>query len=217
MRATRQRLSRYELTGTISNVAFSSGHRFVVGHWKSSPVGPLNDVMWAQPDGTRILLVDRHEAGAFITAIYHFDAVTITQISWASHDSVINVVAGDVRLVLRLGRRWPIPLAALRRVPLVRPVEQAAARALLGVRTYGVSPTGVREWYRADRYQPIRSADGWIRDHHLGRLVPFHAPARFGFSEPPRRPAVVGVRPRLDDPHDRIRSALALSRRRDRG
>lgn len=51
MRATRGRLSRYELIGTISKVGFSSGHRFVVGHWESSPVGPLNDVMWAHFGG----------------------------------------------------------------------------------------------------------------------------------------------------------------------
>jgi hypothetical protein len=49
----------YELDGTISNVAFASGDRFVVGQWARSPIGPMNDVMWARPDGTRVLLVDR--------------------------------------------------------------------------------------------------------------------------------------------------------------
>ncbi len=203
------RRDRYELDGTISNVAFASGDRFVVGQWTRSPIGPMNDVMWARPDGSRILLVDRVEAGRFITAVYHFDAVVVTEIGFTDGGGAVEVIADRVRLVMRLGRQWRIPLAGLRRVALFRPVEAVLARTLLGVRTYGVSPTGVLEWYRADGYRRILSAQGSVDGHDVGDLVAFGPPARFGFSEPPRRPAVVRVKPRLDDPHGRIGEAIA--------
>jgi hypothetical protein len=198
----------YELDGTISNVAFASGDRFVVGQWARSPIGPMNDVMWARPDGTRVLLVDRPEADRFITAVYRFDVVTVTATRCTASHNVVEVSAGAVELTLRTGRHWPIPLARLRRLTLFRPVEAALARWLLGVRTYGVSPTGVHEWYRAEGYRRVVAAQGWVDGRPLGALVRFDPPARFGFSEPPRRAAVVRVRPRLDDPRGRIREAL---------
>jgi len=197
----------YELEGTISNVAFASGDRFVIGHWERSPIGPMDDVMWARPDGTRVLLVDRPEAERFITAVYRFDAVTVTEICCTARHNTVEVSAGMVELTLRTGRHIPIPLARLRRLTVFRPVEAALARLLLGVRTYGVSPTGVHEWYRADGYRRVLSAQGWVDGRPLGALVRFE-PAGFGFSEPPRRPAVVRVKPRLDDPDGRIREAL---------
>jgi hypothetical protein len=204
----RSRGDRYELDGTISSAAFASGDRFVIGRWVESPVGPMNDVMWARPDGRRILVVDRPEAGQFITSVYDFDTVEVTPVACAATDDVVEVSGGRIRLVLRLGRQWPIPLARLRRIALFRPVEAALGLCLLGVRTYGVSPTGISEWYRADGYRRIIAAEAWVDDEHLGRLVAFDPPARFGFSEPPRRPAVVRVRPRLDDPTGRLRPVV---------
>ena len=197
-----------ELDGTISNVAFASGDRFVIGQWARSPIGPMNDVMWARPDGTRVLLVDRPEAQRFITAVYRFDAVSVTEIRCTASPNMVEVSAGTVELMLRTGRHWPIPLARLRRLTLFRAVEAALARLLLGVRTYGVSPTGVHEWYRADGYRRVVSAEGSVDGRPLGALVRFHPAAGFGFSEPPRRAAVVRVKPRLDDPGGRIREAL---------
>ncbi len=199
---------RYELAGTISNAGFSSGHRFVVGCWEQSPVGPMNDVMWARPDGVRVLLVDRWEAGEFITAVYRFDAVAVMPLSCRTDGAVLEVAAGDLHITMRAGRRWPIPLGRLRRRLAFRPLEGLLARALLGVRTFGVSPTGVREWYRADQYRRVVAAEASLAGRDLGRLVPFHEPAGFGFSEPPRRPSMVRVRPILSDPSGRLDQAL---------
>lgn len=169
----------------------------------------MNDVMWARPDGGRVLLVDRAEAGRFITAVYRFDSVVVTPIVCAESHDHVELIAGPVRLRLGLGRRWPIPLARLRRIRLLRPLERAVARSLLGVRTYGISPTGVHEWYRAEAYQRIISAEGWVDGDDLGPAVRFGPPAGFGFSEPPRRCAVVRVKPRLDDPTGRLRETIA--------
>jgi hypothetical protein len=63
------------LDGFIASAAFASGHRFVVGLWHSSPLGPMSDVMWALPDGERVLLVGTREVGELISAVYQFDRV----------------------------------------------------------------------------------------------------------------------------------------------
>jgi hypothetical protein len=91
---------------------------------------------------------------------------------------------------------------------LTRWVEGPIARAAMGVRTYGESPTGVREWYRADEYRPLVAAEGSVAGADLGPMAPFATPAGFGFSEPPRRPALVKVRPLLEDPSGRLDAVL---------
>ena len=47
------------------------------------------------------------------------------------------------------GRTRPIPFSSIPGV--TRWVQDPIARVTMGVRTYGKSPTGVREWYRAPR------------------------------------------------------------------
>ena len=197
-----------ELRGTIASAGFSSGHRFVVGHWDESPIGPLDDVMWARPDGLRVLLVDRQEAARLITAVYRFDTVEVVPLRCRVDDALLVVTAGELALTMRGGRARRIPLSGLRSRPPVRPMERLLARGLLGVQTWGVSPTGVREWYRADEYRRVAAAEARLDGRDLGRLRRFHAPARFGFSEPPRHPAMVRVRPLLHDPSGRLAEVL---------
>ena len=177
----------------------------MVGHWSLSPVGPVTDVMWARPDHGRVLLVDRPQAAAFITAVYRFDRVEVVPIQARQEADAFEVEAGEVHLSLRGGRRWPLPLGRWRPAWFTRWVEGMLARALLGVRTYGVSPTGVREWYRADEYRRVTEAQASMSGRDLGalsrRVTP---PVRFGFTGPPRRPSMVKVRPLLVDPSGRL-------------
>jgi hypothetical protein len=197
-----------ELRGTITSAGFSSGHRFVVGSWEESPIGPLADVMWARPDGRRILLVDRREAADFITAVYRFDTVEVVPLACRVVHGLLEVDAGGVQLILRGGRPWPIPLAKLRNRTQVRPLERLLARGLLGVRTWGVTPSGVQEWYRADEYRRVVAGQANLDGRDLGPVRPFPEPARFGFSEPPRCPSMVRVRPLLHDPSGRLARAV---------
>jgi len=188
---------RFELRGVVSSVGFASGDRFVIGHWISSPIGAFTDLMWATADGTRHLRVPSPRALAFVSGIYAFDTAEVTPLTATVTASSVDVHAGDLEVALRAGRSRPIPFS---RVPgVTRWVQDPIARVTMGVRTYGRSPHGVREWYRADSYRLVREASGTIGGADLGALAPLiDPPVRFGFSEPPRRPSMVWLRPLLE-------------------
>ena len=109
----------------------------------------------------------------------------------------VDVRAVGLEVALSAGRRRPIPFSL---VPgFTRWVQDPIARATMGVRTYGRSPTGVREWYRATSYRLVRDAAARVEGAELGPLAPrIDPPVRFGFSEPPRRPSMVWLRPLLE-------------------
>ncbi len=181
----------------------------MLGHWAASPIGPVDDLMWATADGTRRLLVPSPEAGRFVSAVYGFDDTVVTPLRVRVRRSGVAVHAPDLRLEVHLvvaARGVSVPVG--RPTWFTRWVEAPVARRLLGVRTWGVSPTGVREWYQAFSYR--RVVRGWasIEGRDLGPLGPLDPPVRFGFSEPPRRPSAVAVRPVLHDPSGRLEEAL---------
>ena len=202
---------RHELLGVIASAGFASGDRFVVGHWERSPVGPMTDVMWANSDDQRTLLVDRPQAADFITAVYDFDQVNVVPVRAEWDGTGIELTAGDLVLSMKAGPGWRLPLGRSRPPWFTRGVEGVVARALLGVRTYGVSPSGVREWYRADEYRRVVEARASVADADLGALQPLVAPVGFGFTGPPRRPSIVRVRPLLVDPKGRLDRLVAGS------
>jgi len=173
--------------------------------------------MWSRPDGKRVLLVGSQDLGRFITAVYRFDAVERVAIDGQVDGATVRVSAGDLDLTLHGGRAWPIPMARFRGRPLGRRVEAPLARLLLGVRTSGTSPTGVDEWYRADQYRRVVEGRATLAADDLGALCGFGHPTGFGFSEPPRRPAVARVRPLLVDTGgdlERVLTEIEESRRR---
>jgi hypothetical protein len=65
------------------------------------------------------------------------------------------------------------------------------------VRAFGVSPSGVEEWYRIDTYRPLVRARASLRDYDLGDMASLDPRAGFGFSEFPRVPAIVKCSPVL--------------------
>jgi hypothetical protein len=185
-----------DLDGVIASAGFESGDRFVCGLWRASPIGVLHDVMWARPSGERVLLVPSDAARAFVTGVYAFDRVEIVPFSvTAAGPARVGLVAGAVALVLVGGRAVPIP--GPRPLWVTRWIEDPIARATMGVRTFGVSPTGVQEWYRARSYRRVVSGRASVAGTDLGALGPIHPRCGFGFSEPPRRPSIVEVRPHL--------------------
>ena len=192
--------ARWRLTGVIASAGFGSGDRFVVGHWRRSPLGPMDDLMWATAAGERRLVAATRQVADFVSAVYRFDDVVVTPLDVDLDRGRLTLRAPDLELDLQLeaGRRRPILLP--RPLWVTRYVETPVARRLMGVRAYGTTASGVHEWYQASAYRRVVSAHAAVRGTDLGPLRPVWQQACFGFSEPPRHPSIVEVTPVLVDP-----------------
>ena len=201
---------RLALEGTIAAAGFASGDRFVVGVWERGPLGPMNDVMWAGPAGKRTLLAPSDEVARFVGGVYRFDYVQVVNFEVRSDDSSLEVRAGPLEMRLDAGK--PARIFTLRPLWLARSptwvrLEDLVLRPLVGrlvlkgargVRSYGWTASGVREWYRIYGYRPVVAARAALDGRDLGDLRPLEPPARFGVSEFPRRPALVRCSPLLE-------------------
>jgi len=172
----------------------------VVGTWRSSPLGRLDDLMWVRPDDRRILVTPTEAGAGYVSAIYRFDEVVVGPLRVALGGGRLDLWAAGLGLELHLtgGRAVALPWA--RPAGFTRWVEGPIASRALGVHTYGVSPTGVAEWYRAVSLRRIRAGWASVGGRDLGPLGPVDPPVRVGFSEPPRFPSMVGVHPLLERP-----------------
>ena len=185
----------HRMRGTISSSGFASGDRFVVGHWLRSPIGATVDVMWARPDGRRVLLAPDRTTVEFVTAVYDFDETRVVPVSIDASARHLHLHAGPVELRLHAGRR--VLLLPPRPRWFTRAIEGPIARPLLGVHTWGTSPTGVQEWYQARSCRFLVAATGRIDGVELGPMSSLRPACGFGFSESPARPSMVAVRPSL--------------------
>lgn len=207
---------RHALVGRISGVGFgddeATRHRIVTGEWAESPIGPFVDIMWAAPDGTRTLVVADEAVGRFITAVYAFDEVVVDPALTIGGGPTDQSIRGaGLAIDLRLGRAIPFPP---RPDWVTERIEAPIARRLLGVETFGVSPSGVEELYRARRLRRVRSATAALDGADLGALAPPRPAVRFGFSEPPPFPSVTEVSPCLHDPSGALDRLIEASRDR---
>ena len=185
------------LRGSITSVGFASGHRFVVGDWQQSPIGPFADVMWARTDGKRILLGEA-VAAAFVHSVYPLDEIRGEPVETERGGRSYTVRSGGLQLEMKIG------LARLSLPPRPRKftatVENWCARKLLDVCTYGISPTGVVEWYRTRSARRVVAATASLDGTDLGALAPLDRPLDFGFTDPPRQPSYVRLRVDLQRP-----------------
>ena len=156
--------------------------------------------MWARPDGRRVLVAATEEGAAYVSGVYGFDEVVVGPLRLTLDGRLLHLRAPRLGLELHLtgGRAVVLPWA--RPAWFTQCVEAPVARRLLGVDVYGVSPSGVREWYRAVSVRRVVAGWASVDGRDLGRLGPVDPPAGFGFSEPPRFPSMVGVEPLLEWP-----------------
>lgn len=186
-----------DLEGVIASSGFDTGDRVVVGDWAHGPLGPMTDVMWARPDGERVLLAPTTEVADFVSSVYRFDRVEVADLTVQRDDRVLAVDAGPLRIRMAAGPAVPFPP---RPAWVTRYVEGPIARALLGVETYGRSPTGVEEWYRTVAVRRLTWARLHVDGQDAGAMRDVDPPVGVGFSEPPPWPSMVRVRPRLRFP-----------------
>lgn len=205
-------VERVQLSGRIAGAGFASGDRFVVGVWNSGPLGPMTDVMWGTPQGIRVLLAPSEPVAYFVSSIYDFDNVEVVPISVRDLTDGFELTAGPLTLAVTAGRPrrvFALRPSFLRRSLLWVRIEDVLLRAVVGhlvlkgakgVRSYGKTRTGIREWYRIEEYRPIVTALASVEGRDLGALRPLHPSLGVGFSEFPQQPAIVRCSPVLEGP-----------------
>lgn len=201
------------MVGTITTLAFARGDTVVVGAWESGPLGPMRDVMWVRPDGHRVLLAPDTQTAAFVAAIYDFDEVVIAPVTLRVDGHEHDLRAGPLHLRYAVAP-WRVPVPGSGRSWFVRWVQGPVARLLLGVRTHGTSPTGVREWYRAAHVRRVVHASASLDGSTLGPLARRPGPVRVGPSEPPPFVSEVRLSTVLEDPSAALDRLLAVLRSR---
>ena len=98
-------MSPERFRGWIAGVGTASGHRLVVGHWSSSPYGPVTDVMAEDPAGHRTLYAPTSQLAAFLAAAYRFDDVRVVPCSARRSGPSWIVQAGPLQLSFTTGHR----------------------------------------------------------------------------------------------------------------
>lgn len=194
---------RAVIKGTISSAAFASGDQFVIGHWSQSPLGPFCDIMWLDANDTRTLIASSRSAARFITNTYEFDHVMVASVDVKNEGATMSAWTDKLEIQISGGRRRPVPIR--RPLTLTRYVEAPVARRLMGVETYGLSPTGTREWYQTYGWRWARTATARHGDEDLGELVEVTRPMNVGFSNPPKRPSIVSVTVTIERSATRLR------------
>ncbi len=200
----------FELDGVIGAAGFASGDRVVIGHWHDSPIGPFDDVMWAEADGWRTLFVADERSKSFITAVYQFDSVIVAptlvvRFSPEARHPLLEAEWPDAQLEFHVGKAAPFPP---RPAWVTRRIEGPIAKKTMNVDTYGVSPTGVYEWYRTRKLRRILGGWGIVAGRDLGEVGPPSEATGFGFSEPPPFASVTEINPRLHDPSHRLDAVI---------
>ena len=189
---------RERFGGWIAGLGTAGGHRLVVGHWPSSPYGPVTDVMAEDPAGRRTLYAPTPQLAAFLAAAYRFDDVKVVPCHARRSGASWTVEAGPLELSFTVGRRtvlgWllravPAPLA--RTTWWVGLLDLPARRLLPGVRTRGQTRDGRRQWYGARDLHEVVAAAATLSGQDLGALRLVHPPVRFGFGSAPTRPSLV--------------------------
>lgn len=194
-------------TGMIAATGSASGHTFVVGAWRGSPLGRFVDVMWVRPDGRRVLLAPSEEVRRYVAGLYTFEDTEVVPIRGGWTGDAVVVDAGPVSLRLPAGGRdWRSWLFAarprpLRRAPawlqledaLVAPLGSLLLGGADGVRLAGRAPGGQREWYSIDDYRPLRGGTVTVDGRDVGPPGPLRSGLGVGLSDFPTEPALVSV------------------------
>ncbi|NII41942.1 hypothetical protein E9228_002600 [Curtobacterium flaccumfaciens] len=186
--------------GRILGAGSTSGVRFVVGMWDSSPFGAFTDVFVELPDGTSVLLAPDEIVAAYVSGTYRFDAVSVVDIRARRTARGLELDAGplvasvDVGTISPLGRVLRIVPKRIARDPrwlaVIDPVAKLVAP---GAGTAGTAGNGRREYYGVTGAHDVVGVRGTWAGEPLGTLAPLDPPVRFGFASLPRIPQVVDV------------------------
>ena len=179
-------------SGRITSSGFDSGDRIVVGAWKTSKFGEFTDIMWAKPDGTRVLIAPTQEIADYVTDMYTFDEVILENITTTQGGRNLKINCSSMELEFTWNRGFSIPFK--RSLFFISTVELFFAKLLFSTRTYGITKNNRKEWYAIDRVSKVIQATAKIKGIDVGSLSPMNEPCKFGFSEAPKKPSSCVVR-----------------------
>jgi hypothetical protein len=177
--------------GRVISSGFSTDDMMVIGDWDNSPFGPFTDLMWAKPDGTRVLIAPTQEIAAYVSSLYSFEEVVVTPLGISKGKRSIEVNYDLGRVSMTWGRALPLPF----RRPLwfIANIEAPFARIFFGTKTHGTTRNGWKEWYHVRGLSRLISAEIEIDGRASSRMTGSTPGACFGFSNPPRMPLSVRV------------------------
>jgi len=178
--------------GRVTSTGFSSGDRTVIGDWSESPLGSFTNVMWAKPNGNRVLLSPSKAHAEYVSELYNFETVKVTEISIERDRRGISLSGGG--LSIRVSWGLPFTLPFWRPLWFIASFEALFGRIIFGTRTHGRTKNGRREWYSVRSISRILRAEASIDGNDLGNKRSFEVDACFGFSEPPSIPASITLK-----------------------
>jgi len=178
--------------GRITSTGFSTGDRIVIGDWGESPLGSFTNVMWAKPNGSRVLLSPSEKHAEYVSELYNFEDVEVTEITIERGKRDVSIEGGGLSIRIVWGVSFPIPF--WRPLWFIASFEALFGRMLFGTRTHGITKNGRREWYSVRSLSRILKAEASFEGVDLGERKEFETDACFGFSEPPSMPASVTLK-----------------------
>ena len=178
--------------GRITSTGFSTGDRIVIGDWRESPLGSFTNVMWAKPDGSRVLLSPSEKHAEYVSELYNFEDVEVTDIRVEREKRGVRINGGGLSIRIVWGMPFPIPF--WRPLWFISSFEALFGRIIFGTRTHGITKNGRREWYSVRSLSRILEAEASVEGDDLGGKSEFEIDACFGFSEPPVMPASITLK-----------------------
>ena len=177
--------------GRVISSGFQTGDMVVIGDWSDSPQGAFTNLMWAKPDGTRVLIAPSEELGDFVSSLYSFDEVIVSPMEIERTEKSIEVECDLGRVCMKWGLNVPLPFSRPRW--FIANIEAPFARLFFGTKTHGITRNGRKEWYHVRGLSRMKSVELELEGRSSNQMTDMAPSACFGFSNPPRMPLSVRV------------------------
>ena len=144
------KMSNEIFKGRVISSGFQTGDMVVIGDWSDSPQGAFTNLMWAKPDGTRVLIAPSEELGDFVSSLYSFDEVIVSPMEIERTKKSIEVECDLGRVSMRWGMNVPLPFSRPRW--FIANIEAPFARLFLEQRHMGLLVTDARNGIMSEAF-----------------------------------------------------------------
>lgn len=182
--------------GRITSSGFESGDSLVIGDWNESPLGAFTNIMWSKPNGRRVLLSPSAEHADFVSSLYDFDEVIVTDIIVNRRRKLISIKTDFLEASISWGVSFPLPIP--RPLWFISSVENLFGKTIFGSSTYGIASDGSREWYSIRGISRVSHAEAKTPDSDFGKFGKTSFAKPFGFSSPPKTPTSITVNSHIE-------------------